>query len=97
MASNLVATVPDLSGKLAVVTGANSGLGFGLAQRLVGRRGRRRDGDPQPRQRRSGDRGDPRHGSRRQTDHQVPRPVVAGLRRRASANNSTPRAARSTS
>src|SRR5689334_23674912 len=34
MASNLVATVPDLSGKLAVVTGANSGLGFGLARRL---------------------------------------------------------------
>jgi NAD(P)-dependent dehydrogenase (short-subunit alcohol dehydrogenase family) len=34
MSSNLVATVPDLSGKLAVVTGANSGLGFGLARRL---------------------------------------------------------------
>ena len=27
-------TVPDLSGKLAVVTGANSGLGLGLATRL---------------------------------------------------------------
>ena len=34
MAKNLIATVPDLSGKLAVVTGANSGLGFGLARRL---------------------------------------------------------------
>ncbi|CAM4091802.1 Fatty acyl-CoA reductase [Mycobacterium basiliense] len=34
MANNLVATVPDLSGKLAVVTGANSGLGFGLTRRL---------------------------------------------------------------
>ncbi|GJN98407.1 oxidoreductase [Mycobacterium marinum] len=34
MASDLIATVPDLSGKLAVVTGANSGLGFGLARRL---------------------------------------------------------------
>src|SRR5689334_24134331 len=34
MASNLVPTVPDLSGKLAVVTGSNSGLGFGLARRL---------------------------------------------------------------
>jgi NAD(P)-dependent dehydrogenase (short-subunit alcohol dehydrogenase family) len=34
MAPNLVATVPDLSGRLAVVTGANSGLGFGLARRL---------------------------------------------------------------
>jgi NAD(P)-dependent dehydrogenase (short-subunit alcohol dehydrogenase family) len=34
MATNLVATVPDLSGKLAVVTGSNSGLGFGLARRL---------------------------------------------------------------
>jgi NAD(P)-dependent dehydrogenase (short-subunit alcohol dehydrogenase family) len=34
MAKNLVATVPDLSGKLVVVTGANSGLGFGLARRL---------------------------------------------------------------
>ncbi|OMC18872.1 SDR family oxidoreductase [Mycobacterium colombiense] len=34
MASDLVATVPDLSGKLAVVTGANSGLGFGLTRRL---------------------------------------------------------------
>ena len=27
-------TVPDLSGKLAVVTGSNSGLGLGLATRL---------------------------------------------------------------
>ena len=34
MANDLVATVPDLSGRLAVVTGANSGLGFGLARRL---------------------------------------------------------------
>ncbi|MFZ1178041.1 MAG: SDR family oxidoreductase [Mycobacterium sp.] len=34
MASNLVATVPDLSGKLVVVTGANSGLGLGLTRRL---------------------------------------------------------------
>src|ERR1700753_2218610 len=34
MSTNLVATVPDLSGKLAVVTGSNSGLGFGLARRL---------------------------------------------------------------
>ena len=35
MANDLVATVPDLSGKLAIVTGANSGLGFGLARRLA--------------------------------------------------------------
>jgi NAD(P)-dependent dehydrogenase (short-subunit alcohol dehydrogenase family) len=34
MTPNLVATVPDLSGRLAVVTGSNSGLGFGLARRL---------------------------------------------------------------
>ena len=34
MAPNLVANVPDLSGKLAVVTGSNSGLGFGLTRRL---------------------------------------------------------------
>ncbi|BBZ13350.1 SDR family oxidoreductase [Mycobacterium branderi] len=34
MATDLVAKVPDLSGKLAVVTGSNSGLGFGLARRL---------------------------------------------------------------
>ncbi|MBO0866814.1 MAG: SDR family oxidoreductase [Mycobacterium sp.] len=34
MAADLVATVPDLSGKLAIITGANSGLGFGLARRL---------------------------------------------------------------
>jgi NAD(P)-dependent dehydrogenase (short-subunit alcohol dehydrogenase family) len=34
MANNLVVTVPDLSGKLAIVTGSNSGLGFGLARRL---------------------------------------------------------------
>ena len=34
MANDLVATVPDLSGKLVVITGANSGLGFGLARRL---------------------------------------------------------------
>ena len=35
MAKDLVATVPDLTGKLAIVTGANSGLGFGLARRLA--------------------------------------------------------------
>lgn len=35
MANDLIATVPDLSGKLAVVTGSNSGLGFGLAKRLA--------------------------------------------------------------
>lgn len=34
MANDLIATVPDLSGKLAVITGANSGLGYGLARRL---------------------------------------------------------------
>jgi NAD(P)-dependent dehydrogenase (short-subunit alcohol dehydrogenase family) len=34
MATDLIATVPDLSGKLAIVTGSNSGLGFGLARRL---------------------------------------------------------------
>ena len=35
MASNeLTVTVPDLSGKLAVVTGSNSGLGLGLTTRL---------------------------------------------------------------
>ncbi|GBE64870.1 oxidoreductase [Mycobacterium sp. MFM001] len=34
MGTDLVASVPDLSGKLAVVTGSNSGLGFGLARRL---------------------------------------------------------------
>jgi len=33
--SALFATVPDLSGKLVVVTGANSGLGLGLARRLA--------------------------------------------------------------
>lgn len=31
----LTLVVPDLSGRLAVVTGANSGLGFGLARRLA--------------------------------------------------------------
>ncbi len=31
----LALVVPDLSGRLAVVTGANSGLGFGLAKRLA--------------------------------------------------------------
>lgn len=35
MAVDLAVTVPDLSGKLAVVTGANSGLGFGLTRRLA--------------------------------------------------------------
>ncbi|OBF21399.1 short-chain dehydrogenase [Mycobacterium kubicae] len=34
MAHKLIATVPNLSGKMAVITGANSGLGFGLARRL---------------------------------------------------------------
>jgi NAD(P)-dependent dehydrogenase (short-subunit alcohol dehydrogenase family) len=33
--AGLALTVPDLSGRLAVVTGANSGLGFGLARRLA--------------------------------------------------------------
>nr|WP_041781986.1 SDR family oxidoreductase [Mycolicibacterium chubuense] len=32
----LALTVPDLAGRLAVVTGANSGLGFGLARALAG-------------------------------------------------------------
>jgi NAD(P)-dependent dehydrogenase (short-subunit alcohol dehydrogenase family) len=32
---DLTLAVPDLAGKLAVVTGANSGLGFGLAKRLA--------------------------------------------------------------
>ena len=34
MATNLTVDVPDLSGKLAVVTGSNSGLGLGLTRRL---------------------------------------------------------------
>ena len=33
--SDLTVTVPDLSGRLAVVTGSNSGLGLGLATRLA--------------------------------------------------------------
>jgi NAD(P)-dependent dehydrogenase (short-subunit alcohol dehydrogenase family) len=33
--NDLAVTVPDLSGKLAVVTGANSGLGLGLTTRLA--------------------------------------------------------------
>ena len=33
-ANELTLAVPDLSGRLVVVTGANSGLGFGLAKRL---------------------------------------------------------------
>jgi NAD(P)-dependent dehydrogenase (short-subunit alcohol dehydrogenase family) len=33
---DLALEVPDLSGRFAVVTGANSGLGFGLAKRLAG-------------------------------------------------------------
>lgn len=32
----LTLEIPDLSGRLAVVTGANSGLGFGLARLLAG-------------------------------------------------------------
>jgi NAD(P)-dependent dehydrogenase (short-subunit alcohol dehydrogenase family) len=35
MARDYAVTVPDLSGKLAVVTGSNSGLGLGLATRLA--------------------------------------------------------------
>ena len=34
MSATLPVVVPDLSGRLAVITGANSGLGFGLAQRI---------------------------------------------------------------
>ena len=33
--NDLKVTVPDLSGRLAVVTGSNSGLGLGLATRLA--------------------------------------------------------------
>ena len=33
--ADLTLTVPDLSGKLAVVTGSNSGLGLGVSQRLA--------------------------------------------------------------
>lgn len=32
---DLALSVPDLRGRFAVVTGANSGLGFGLAKRLA--------------------------------------------------------------
>ncbi len=35
MSNDLVAAAPDLSGKLVVITGANSKLGFGLARRLA--------------------------------------------------------------
>ena len=35
MSNSLTLSVPDLSGRLAVVTGANSGLGFGLARALA--------------------------------------------------------------
>jgi NAD(P)-dependent dehydrogenase (short-subunit alcohol dehydrogenase family) len=35
MTTNREVTVPDLSGKRALVTGSNSGLGFGLARRLA--------------------------------------------------------------
>jgi NAD(P)-dependent dehydrogenase (short-subunit alcohol dehydrogenase family) len=34
-AGDLTLAVPDLSGRLAVVTGANSGLGFALTRRLA--------------------------------------------------------------
>jgi NAD(P)-dependent dehydrogenase (short-subunit alcohol dehydrogenase family) len=34
VSDELTLEVPDLSGRLAVVTGANSGLGFGLARAL---------------------------------------------------------------
>src|ERR1700757_5162424 len=34
MANDLVATVPDLTGKLAIITGANRVLGYGLSRRL---------------------------------------------------------------
>ena len=33
---DLTLDIPDQSGRFAVVTGANSGLGFGLAKRLAG-------------------------------------------------------------
>jgi hypothetical protein len=46
MAPDLVANVPDLTGRLAVVTGANSGLGFGLRASALGGGRRRRHGDP---------------------------------------------------
>jgi NAD(P)-dependent dehydrogenase (short-subunit alcohol dehydrogenase family) len=35
MAAALDTTVPDLTGRLAIITGANSGLGFGLTERLA--------------------------------------------------------------
>src|SRR6266540_5777614 len=39
--TKLDVTIPSLSGKLAVVTGASDGIGLGLAERLAGRRGGR--------------------------------------------------------
>ena len=72
MANDLVATVPDLSGKLVVITGANSGLGFGLARRLSAAGA---DVVMAIRNRAKGEAaidGDPRQGSRRQADHQIP-------------------------
>ena len=76
-------TVPDLSGKLAVVTGSNSGLGLGLASRLSAAGA---DVVMAIRNRTKGEAAIdeiPGQGPRSQTDHQEPRPVVADQRRRA--------------
>ena len=76
-------TVPDLSGKLAVVTGSNSGLGLGLATRLSAAGAdvvmairNRAKGEAAVEEIRA-------KGPGRQTDHQESRPFVAGQRRRA--------------
>ena len=52
--------LPDLTGKTAVVTGANSGIGFHTAKHLAGPRRHRRAGLPQHRRRPRGRREDRR-------------------------------------
>jgi NAD(P)-dependent dehydrogenase (short-subunit alcohol dehydrogenase family) len=82
MAADLVANVPDLTGKLAVVTGSNSGLGFGLARRLSAAGAdvvmairNRTKGEAAIDEIRA-------RSSRRPPHHQTARPLVAGQRRR---------------
>ncbi len=90
-------TIPDLTGRRAVVTGASDGMGLGIAAPLAAAGAEVLHAGPQPGEGRGGGRQDP---LRRCPDARLvaprPRPVVARLGRGAGRAAASPRARRST-